>query len=39
LDSVSPGFRGAIMLTVPEPSTIALAGLAGAALMIFRRRK
>jgi hypothetical protein len=39
LDAVLPGARGAIMLTVPEPSTIALAGLAGAALMIFRRRK
>jgi hypothetical protein len=40
LDTVSPGFRGAIMLTqVPEPATIAMAGLAGAALMIFRRRK
>lgn len=25
--------------TIPEPSTLALAGLAGAALLIFRRRK
>jgi len=39
MDSLSPGYRGAIMLTVPEPSTIALAGLGAAALIIFRRRK
>jgi hypothetical protein len=40
LDTISPGFRGSVMLTqVPEPTTIALAGLGAAALMIFRRRK
>ena len=30
---------GNIVLSVPEPSTFALAGLGAAALMIFRRRK
>jgi hypothetical protein len=40
LDTLALGYRGSITLTqVPEPATIALAGLAGAALMIFRRRK
>jgi hypothetical protein len=42
LDSLAPGYRGAIMLQVnqiPEPTTFALAGLCAAALMIFRRRK
>jgi hypothetical protein len=36
-----PGATGAIALlaNIPEPSTIAMVGLAGAALMIFRRRK
>jgi hypothetical protein len=37
-----PGATGAIGLSmnpIPEPTTLALAGLAGAALMIFRRRK
>jgi hypothetical protein len=29
----------AIILTIPEPSTFALAGLGAAALLIFRRRK
>jgi hypothetical protein len=38
LDSVSPGFRGAIMLTPgPEPSSFALACL-GCALLLLRRR-
>lgn len=31
--------EGNIILSVPEPSTFALAGLGAAALMIFRRRK
>jgi hypothetical protein len=40
LDNLSAGFRGSISLQqVPEPTTIALAGLGAAALMIFRRRK
>jgi hypothetical protein len=40
LDTIVPGYRGAIGLqTIPEPTTIALAGLGGAALMIFRRRR
>ena len=38
LDSVSPGFRGAIELTItPEPSNFALACL-GFALLVLRRR-
>jgi hypothetical protein len=40
LDAVLPGARGAIGLQqVPEPATLALAGLGAAALLIFRRRK
>jgi hypothetical protein len=39
MDSLAPGYRGAIALIVPEPTTMALVGLGGAALMIFRRRK
>jgi hypothetical protein len=39
LDTLSPGFRGAIMLSVvgPEPSTLAL-GCLGFALLLARRR-
>jgi hypothetical protein len=38
LDSVSPGFRGAIeLVTLPEPSSCALACL-GCALLLLRRR-
>ena len=37
LDSVSPGFRGAILLTGPEPSTFALSGLALIVLLLRRR--
>jgi hypothetical protein len=41
MDVLAPGYRGAVALSmnVPEPTTIALAGLGAAALMIFRRRK
>jgi len=40
MDFLASGYRGAVMLTqVPEPTTIALAGLGAAALMILRRRK
>jgi hypothetical protein len=40
MDSVSPGFRGGIMVSaVPEPTSFALAGLGAAAMLIFRRRK
>jgi hypothetical protein len=42
LDTVLPGARGAISLSanvIPEPTTIALAGLGAAALVIFRRRR
>jgi hypothetical protein len=36
----NPGtFSAGLMVTVPEPSTFALAGLGSAALLIFRRRK
>jgi len=34
-----PGFNLSFVAAVPEPSTIALAGLGAAALVIFRRRK
>jgi len=34
-----PGFNMAFTPAIPEPSTIALAGLGAAALVIFRRRK
>jgi hypothetical protein len=39
--SVFPGVfsLGVTYLTVPEPSTIALAGLGGISLLLFRRRK
>jgi len=33
------GWVGPIVLTVPEPSLFALAGLGAAALLVFRRRK
>jgi hypothetical protein len=33
------GYNGMVMSTVPEPSTIALGGLAAASLLAFRRRK
>jgi hypothetical protein len=33
------GFSGLQLLPVPEPSTIALAGLGAASLLLFRRRK
>jgi hypothetical protein len=33
------GFAGLQLLPVPEPSTIALAGLGAASLLLFRRRK
>jgi hypothetical protein len=39
LDGVSPGFRGAIMLGIPEPSVFPLAGLALAVLLILRPRR
>jgi len=36
----NPGtFSPGLMVTVPEPSTFALAGLGSAAMLIFRRRK
>jgi len=37
--SISAQFPGLILQPVPEPSTLALAGLGAAALLIFRRRK
>jgi hypothetical protein len=38
MDSISPGYRGAIMLTIsPEPSTLGLSCL-GVALLLLRRR-
>lgn len=37
--SISAQFTGLILQPVPEPSTLALAGLGAAALLIFRRRK
>jgi len=33
------GFTGIVLTPVPEPSTIALAGLGAASLLLFRRRK
>jgi len=33
------GFNGLVLTPVPEPSTIALAGLGAASLLLFRRRK
>jgi len=33
------GYNGLVLAPIPEPSTIALAGLGAAALLIFRRRK
>jgi hypothetical protein len=39
LNTGMAGFSLASIATVPEPSTMALAGLAGASLLIFRRRK
>jgi hypothetical protein len=35
----SPMILNLIPTTVPEPTTIALAGLGGLSLMLFRRRK
>lgn len=37
--AVNTGLSSFKLTAVPEPSTMALAGLAGAALLIFRRRK
>jgi PEP-CTERM motif len=39
MDFVSAGFRGAIMVGIPEPTSFALAALGAAAMLIFRRRK
>jgi len=39
MDSVAPGARGAFVVSVPEPTSFALAGLGAAAMLIFRRRK
>lgn len=36
--SIAPTFTGALLAPVPEPTTLALAGLGAAALLIFRRR-
>jgi hypothetical protein len=36
---LSSSFGGMVLQPVPEPSTLALAGLGAAALLIFRRRK
>jgi hypothetical protein len=33
------GFTGLVLTPVPEPTTIALAGLGAASLLLFRRRK
>jgi len=33
------GWSGNVLLTAPEPTTIALGGLGAAALLLFRRRK
>jgi hypothetical protein len=33
------GFNGLVLVPVPEPSSLALAGLGAAALLVFRRRK
>jgi hypothetical protein len=38
LDSVSPGFRGAINLHTPEPSVFPLTGLGLGVLLLFRPR-
>jgi hypothetical protein len=38
LDSISPGFRGEIMLHSPEPSVFALTGLGLGMLLLFRPR-
>lgn len=35
----APGFTGVTLAYVPEPTSMALAGLGAAALLIFRRRK
>jgi hypothetical protein len=37
--TTATGFTGVNLVVVPEPSTLALAGLGAAALLIFRRRK
>lgn len=37
--SLAGSFQGMTLQPVPEPSTLALAGLGAAALLIFRRRK
>jgi len=39
MDFLGSGFRGAIMVGVPEPSSLALAGLGAAAMLLFRPRK
>src|SRR5262249_3924854 len=39
LDQSSVGSLGAIMVGIPEPSSFALAGLAAAGMLLFRRRK
>ncbi len=37
--STAPGFTGANASPVPEPTTLALAGLGGLSLLLFRRKK
>lgn len=37
--SINPAFTGLTMVPVPEPSSMVLAGLGAASLLLFRRRK
>lgn len=37
--SILPGFTGLTLAPVPEPSSMVLAGLGAASLLLFRRRK
>lgn len=37
--SILPGFAGLTLAPVPEPSSMVLAGLGAASLLLFRRRK